>query len=62
MFEGRTKEGWKIMPMKFSDFKNALLSKRGESWDNLTSCECIFGGLDIGFDFMLVYANYLKPS
>jgi hypothetical protein len=43
---------WNVTLMPFDKYRRALVEKTGDDWDRLSTCECIAGGLDIGFDFM----------
>jgi hypothetical protein len=52
VFTRQEKHQWDIMLMPFANYGKAPLEKLGDDWVQLSTCECIVGGLNIAFDFM----------
>jgi hypothetical protein len=51
---------WCITLISFNDYKHAILSKNGRTWDELIDSDLIIGGIDFTGDVLSVNLHFME--
>lgn len=44
--------GWEVQYVSWSDYREAIITGEGETWQNLQKGDLVFGGMDFSSDFL----------